>query len=175
MHNIEIKARLNDLIAAHTKATALVGLESSLRLQQIDTYFNIGEGRLKLREKQGDEEGAELIFYRRDNVFGPKVSDYEIVTISEPDKIKQVLADKLGIKIVISKERSVYLIDNARIHLDEIEGLGTFIEIEIVISPDTPDAPTEALMSHLMNTFTIDSQNLLDCSYCDLMEANKKS
>jgi predicted adenylyl cyclase CyaB len=173
MRNIEIKARLGDFSQARSRATAMAQ-EPALRLQQTDTYFNVPEGRLKLREKEGAEQGAELIFYRRDNISGPRTSDYEITPIPEPEKTLEMLKAHFGIKTIVRKKRTVYLIDNIRIHLDEVEGLGAFIEIEIIVPPDDSGAHAGALMSELMAQLSIDQNNLLDCSYCDLMEINRR-
>jgi predicted adenylyl cyclase CyaB len=174
MRNIEIKARLEDLNAAEAQAAAL-SEKPALKLHQVDTYFNIPQGRLKLREKEGDERGAELIFYRRDDISVPKASEYEITEIPEPDETREELKSRFGVRTTVVKNRTVYLIHNARIHLDEVEGLGSFIEIEVVVTPDTSDTLAETLTSDLMVNFTIDAASLLDCSYCDLMEKNGKS
>lgn len=170
MRNIEIKAKIKDLKAAGSLAATLAGSNPSMKLRQIDTYFNVGEGRLKLREKEGAEGGAELIFYRRPAICGPKRSDYEIMTIPEPSKTKSLFAGEVGIKAVASKRREVYLVENARIHLDEVEGLGTFLEIEVVMPPEASDKEGESLILGLMEKFSINHDELLDCSYCDLME-----
>ncbi len=170
MRNIEIKALIRDPQSAESAVADIAGTKPPLYLRQIDTYFNISKGRLKLREKMGAEEGAELIFYSRPDTLGPKLSDYTIYTVVEPQKLKALLADKLGIKAVVDKQRKVFFVENARIHLDQVKGLGSFLEIEVVLSNDDQEAAGESLMRELMELFSIDPDSLLDCSYCDLME-----
>jgi predicted adenylyl cyclase CyaB len=170
MHNIEIKAAVRDLEAIESTAANVAGPAPPTCLMQTDTYFNIDHGRLKLREKMGEETGAELIFYRREDSCSPKSCDYEIVSIEEPQKLKELLSEKLGVRTIVKKRRKIFLIENARIHLDQVDGLGSFFEIEIVMPPDALDEEGESFVYRLLDTFSIDPDNLLDCSYCDLME-----
>lgn len=172
MHNIEIKAFIRDLQGVETRATAIAMPNPILFLRKVDTYFHIPEGRFKLREKSGAEEGAELIFYRRPDVTSLKRCDYEIAAVDEPHKLKNLLAETLGIRTVVSKQRKVYFYENARIHIDQVEGLGSFLEIEVVMAADSPDDTGILLMHQLMEVLSIDREDLLNCSYCDLVEKN---
>jgi predicted adenylyl cyclase CyaB len=170
LRNIEIKTRVGDYKSVESLVANRAGPNPPLCLRQIDTYFNISEGRLKLREKMGEEEDNELIFYRRPDTPGPKISDYTIHAVAEPQKLKASLADRFGIKTVVFKRRKVFFVENARIHLDQVQGLGNFLEIEVVLSDDDQEAAGESLMRELMELFSIDPDSLLGCSYCDLMD-----
>ena len=166
MRNIEIKARLSDPAAAEAVAARLADAGPHARLHQVDTYFFIPEGRLKLREIDGEEGCAELIFYRRPDSPGPKSCDYEIARVSDPAGINRVLDAAFGIRAVVDKQRTVYLYRNVRIHLDRVRGLGKFLEIEAV----EPDSGGESLVRELLEKFSIRPEDLVEGSYCDLME-----
>ena len=96
---------------------------------QIDTYFDVPEGRLKLR--QGTIENN-LIFYKRDNQSGPKSSNIELVPAEHPKKLHALLDNALGTKVVVDKQREIYFIENVKFHIDEVKGLGNFVEIEAI-------------------------------------------
>lgn len=126
--NIEFKAKTEDLSLAEEKLNSLhpefIGTDN-----QVDTYFNVKAGRLKLRE--GNIENA-LIHYSRADYAGAKQSDV-LLYKHNPDKtLKEILVKTLGIKVVVSKQRKIYFIENVKFHFDEVEGLGTFLEVEAI-------------------------------------------
>lgn len=166
MRNIEIKARVGDLEAAEAVASRLTDAPPSARLSQVDTYFNVPDGRLKLREQ---DDGCELIFYRRPDARRPRRSDYEILAVNSPAATKRLLGEELGLLAVVSKQRTVYLYGNARIHLDDVAVLGTFVEFEAVMPEGAPDGEGEALVAELMREFSIREGDLVAGSYCDLL------
>src|SRR4051794_8194198 len=129
--NIEIKAKCNDLAAARRGAKR-VGARRVGVLHQVDTYFHVARGRLKLREIRGG--GAELIWYVRQNRAAARESNYALVAVEEPGPLKRALAAALGVRSVVRKRRELWMYENVRIHLDEVEGLGRFIEFEAVMS-----------------------------------------
>ncbi len=173
MRNIEIKARLRDPGGAEAVARRLGGPEPHLRVGQVDTYFVVPEGRLKLREITGTVERAELIFYHRADQAGPKRSEYDVVPVANPRELKAMLASALGIRTVVRKQRTVYLHKNVRIHLDAVDGLGTFLEFEAVMPDGAPDREGEDLLHRLMKEFSIKPGDLLESSYSDLVEGQK--
>jgi adenylate cyclase, class 2 len=131
MHlNIEFKAKTNILAELEAKLLALnprfVGED-----HQIDTYFKVEEGRLKLRE--GNIENS-LIHYNRQNVADVKQSDILLYTHAPDKELKAILTKVLGVKIVVDKLRRIYFIDNVKFHFDRIESLGTFVEVEAIDS-----------------------------------------
>lgn len=174
MRNIEIKARLHDPQAAETTAASLAGPHPIDDLRQVDTYFNLAEGRLKLREF-GEAKAAELIFYRRGDFADPKPCDYSIAPIVDPAPIKALLTQTLGVKATVAKERRVYLYERARIHLDRVEALGSFIEFEAITAPGFTDAEGEQLVKRLMAIFSIPQDDIIAESYCDLAIAEGKT
>ena len=168
MRNIEIKARLSDLAAARKTAEAVA--TSHLGVQhQVDTYFVCARGRLKLREI--DSATAQLVWYERPNQPGPKGSDYTLVPIAEPAHLKAALAAALGVCRVVDKRRDIYLVDNVRVHLDEVVGLGTFLEFEAVLDELHDDASGRAEVERLMAAFGMTAADLLEGSYGDAGEA----
>ena len=167
MRNIEIKARLKSVSCAEPIASEFAGSGPHARLLQVDTYFNVPDGRFKLREEGGT---GELIYYRRPDTPGPGRCEYVIASIDSPAEVKEVLEAALGISCVVRKQRTVYLYQNVRIHLDQVEGLGAFLEFEAVMPEGSPDSEGESLLLDLMRAFGLEQADLVDCSYCDLMK-----
>lgn len=166
MRNIEIKARIKDLSRVESTARELCGPVPRERMYQEDTYFNVPEGRLKLREQNG---GSELIYYQRPDGPGPKRCDYEIVTVGEPTALKAVLAGALGVRCIVRKRRTLFLYEKTRIHLDEVHGLGDFIEFEVVMSGEMRGIEGRAIIEHLMREFSVGPDDLVEGSYCELI------
>jgi homotetrameric cytidine deaminase len=135
--NLEIKARDPDPARSLERALAL-GAEDRGEIVQRDTYFARATGRLKLREQERGD--AELIQYRRADDGGPRVSHYRIVPAPDAEALKAALEAALGTLVVVEKRRRLLLADHVRIHLDEVEGLGSFIELEAVGDDDDPAA-----------------------------------
>jgi predicted adenylyl cyclase CyaB len=127
--NLELKARCADLDRARARArevaTAWVGAE-----EQIDTYFVTSAGRLKLR--QSSSSGAQLIPYFRPDERAAKRSDYQVIEVEDGPGLARMLSAMLGVHRVVRKRREIALYENVRIHLDRVEGLGTFLELEAV-------------------------------------------
>ncbi len=165
--NIEIKARCADasfirqfLIdhMAEFKGTDL----------QTDTYFKVGNGRLKLR--QGTIENS-LIFYERQNIAGPKMSQVNLFQVNhDSDMLKQILTNASGIKVVVKKKREIWFIDNVKFHIDEVEGLGSFVEIEAIDKDGHLGLEKiKEQCDHYLHQFNITEENLLTHSYSDLL------
>ena len=131
--NIEIKARVRDPegLRARVKAVADRG---PVEIRQEDTFFALEHGRLKLRRFREDD--GELIYYERPDIDGPKLCHYEISRTSEPEVLQQVLSAACGVRNVVRKTRDVYLIGRTRVHVDEVESLGSFVELEVVLGED---------------------------------------
>ncbi len=168
---VEIKAKCidHDPIRAELQAlkARFVGLD-----HQIDTYFNVPENRLKLRE--GTIENN-LIYYDRPNQAGPKRSDVLLHKPSETESLKAILTRVHGILIVVDKQREIWFVDNVKVHLDEVRGLGRFVEIEAI---DTDEISTEDALRQqcesLMQRFNIKEDDLLTSSYSDMLLASSK-
>ncbi len=166
MRNIELKARLAGLDAAREIAESLATERLGVQ-HQVDTYFNCRNGRLKLR--QIDNLRSELVWYARADEEGPKASDYAVVPISNPETLKMALTAALGVRGVVDKRREIYLVDNVRVHLDEVAGLGTFLEFEAVLGPGVEDAAGHARLAGLQQQFGIAPADLLPGSYSDMI------
>jgi predicted adenylyl cyclase CyaB len=164
--NLELKASLADPATAHQVAQRLCGSEGETQ-RQCDTYFHCPSGRLKLREIQ--DSAPHLIFYDRGDSHQARLSHYELVPVVDADLLKQALAAALGIRCIVQKRRQIYLYRNVRIHLDEVQGLGAFLEFEAVLGPDDSLEEAQALLEDLRGPFGIGPSATVDTSYGDLM------
>ena len=165
--NIEIKAKVNDL----EKQTAKVKLlcdSGPHQLYQEDTFFHVPSGRLKLREF-GDGSG-ELIQYNRPDSAVPVPSDYFIYPTKNPVVLKEVLTNALSVRAVVRKNRDVYMIGQTRIHFDRVEGLGRFIELEVVLKRDGDTDTGMIIAENLMKQLYIKEYDLITSVYVDLLE-----
>lgn len=168
--NVEIKARCERLNEIREILRAR-GAEFVGEDHQIDTYFPVSEGRFKLRE--GTIERS-LIFYRRPNSGGPKRSEVVRYTPKPDAALKAVLKAALGVKVVVDKRREIYYIDNVKFHLDRVQSLGPFVEIEAVGTEDTTDeAPLRAQCEEYLDLFGIEDGDLVAVSYSDLLMKQK--
>ncbi len=164
--NLELKARCGDLHQARRRARALSATGPG-ELRQCDTYFHVQTGRLKLRETEG--KPAELIFYERPNESAVKGSDYDVIPIAAAEEFKRALSTALGVRAVVRKRRELYLWHNVRIHLDDVEGLGGFIEFEAVISTDDDEVISKKRLAHLCEALEVRPEDQIAVSYCDLI------
>jgi len=164
--NIEIKAKSNnqDKIREILKSR---NADFKGEDHQIDTYFKVNFGRLKLRE--GNIENN-LIYYNRENKEGPKQSEIILFKSSPDSTLKELLTKALGILVVIDKQREIYFIDNVKFHIDTVKNLGTFVEIEAI--DDTGSIGKEKLLEQCqfyLDLFKISKDDLISVSYSDLM------
>ena len=138
---------------------------------QTDTYFKVANGRLKLRE--GNIE-SNLIFYERHNQGGPKSSNFILTKIDEADKLKESLSKANGIKAVVEKKREIYYIRNVKFHIDEVEGLGSFVEIEAGnILADLSKDELQQQCEFYIKQFGIEKNDLVEISYSDMLLTKK--
>jgi len=164
--NIEIKARITDLKKIEDLVAALSNTPPK-RLRQRDTFFRCEAGRLKLRETGAGE--SELIFYSRADVAGTKQSDYEITLVTDAAKLKAVLEQALGETVVVEKTRLVSLIGQTRVHLDAVEGLGDFLELEVVLQEGQSPEEGHAIACDLMQQLGIQEADLIAAAYADML------
>lgn len=174
--NVEIKARLRDAREAHARAEALAdgGTE---RLAQTDVYFHAVRGRLKLRtiREEGRPEAAELIAYARPDATGPEVSDYRRVAVPDADELRAALAATLGERVVVEKHRTVHHVGRTRVHLDEVEGLGGFLELEVVLREGEGREAGAREAERLMRELGVEPGDLVDVGYADLVLAGAEA
>jgi len=163
---VEIKAAYDNLDKARA---VLEKLEAKFlgSFKQVDTYFNVKRGRLKLREVEG-ARAAQLIYYQRQNLKGPKESDVVIVETPDANEMKDIMDAVFGIKVVVEKRRDVYIYKGVRIHLDEVRDLGTFVEFEKETTSEDIERDRK-LLRDLMRALGIVEEDLIRESYSDLL------
>ena len=166
MQNVELKARYPDLEAGRRIAGRL-GADHVGRERQIDTYFTCPSGRLKLRESS--RTGATLVWYARPDRPHAKVSHYLLADTADGPAMVTLLREAFGQGVVVDKQRDLYLWQNVRIHLDEVSGLGRFLEFEAVVGPDDPPDQSRRKVDHLTGVFGIKPGDLLPGSYADML------
>jgi predicted adenylyl cyclase CyaB len=169
--NIEIKARVDDFEALKARAEALSDKPLQI-IPQEDIFFNNGKGRLKLRILAPDL--GYLIFYERPDQDGPKRSDYHLAETRDPESLKNTLSLALGIRGAVRKTRYLYMVGQTRIHLDDVEGLGHFMELEVVMREDQSDAEGQVIAEDLMRRLEVREEALIDGAYMDLIENTPK-
>jgi len=180
MTNIEFKARQQNLERAHS-VLKQHGVALAATLRQTDTYFHAPNGRLKLREI--NEETAQLVFYQRPDRAEVKRSDYLIAPVASPAALRDALGAAYGIRTVVKKTRELYLLprqlgeyagraapDLIRLHLDTVEGLGYFLEIEVILQEREAPQIAEQEAKFWLQEFGIAPEDLLSGSYADLVE-----
>ncbi|XP_076068057.1 uncharacterized protein LOC143040675 [Oratosquilla oratoria] len=168
--NVEIKAKALDLATLHRVATQLSGGSGKV-LYQEDTFYNSPKGRLKLRKIKDEQE--ELIYYERDDKIGPKGSDYVKVNGKEGElsgTMATLLEKCLGIKGVVKKKRTLYLVGQTRVHVDQVEGLGNFMELEVTLKDDETLEQGEEIAKDLMKKLGVDEDALLSGAYMDMLK-----
>lgn len=163
--NIEIKARAANWAAQMAAGLALA--DRTERLEQDDTFFNISNGLLKLREQRGGDDY--LVFYRRPGEKGPKPSEYTLVPVPDAAKTKKTLKRLLGVTKNVFKTRLVCHSGRTRIHFDEVKGLGRFIELEVVLRPGEGETAARREAQTLMRALYIRHSDLVACPYADLL------
>ncbi|HTH30034.1 MAG TPA: class IV adenylate cyclase [Lacibacter sp.] len=166
-NNIEIKARCADASFIRNylqqNNARFVGVD-----EQRDTYFNTSTGRLKMR--QGPIENA-LIYYNRENKAGPKLSEVKLLPLNNnAELLKELLMKAHGIKVVVKKKREIWFIDNVKFHIDEVESLGSFVEIEAIDADGSLGLEKIKEQCYFyLQQFQIGDDNLLTHSYSDLL------
>ncbi|MCA9298917.1 MAG: class IV adenylate cyclase [Phycisphaerales bacterium] len=160
-----MKAELREPHLAPAIVRAL-GAVHIIDLDQTDTYYNIPCGRLKKREAPG--EPTEYIFYDRPDRAAPKLSHF--VIYSEAQARDRFGAAPLPVRIVVRKRRSLYMLENVRIHLDEVEDLGHFVELEAMLTRGTPLSMCREAIARVRTALGPVIGELIDCGYADLLQ-----
>jgi adenylate cyclase, class 2 len=163
--NIELKARMPSLDQA-LQVAQRIATEDLGTEHQVDTYFHCAHGRLKLREIDGHT--AQLVWYVRPDSTQAKASDYSLTPIAEPAALKAALSAALGVDAVVEKHRRICLWHNVRIHLDQVAGLGTFLEFEAVLDDAHDDHRGHEQLAWLSEQFQLHPEQLLSGSYREL-------
>ena len=164
MRNLEAKFRLDDSRKARDRAI-VIGYRQRSVLRQRDTFFGCASGKLKLREEDGR---AMLIHYGRRTAEGLQLSTYEIVEVVDPENTRAILAAALGVIAEVRKERTLLVRANVRLHLDRVEKLGEFGEIEAVIPEGSDPGWSQAAVDELLAELQIGRETLIGVSYFEL-------
>jgi predicted adenylyl cyclase CyaB len=167
MRNIELKARCADLARAAAVCDRL-GARHAWTRRQVDMYFGVPEGRLKLREEEGVP--AVLVAYQRADEAATRECRYDLTAVADAETARAELAAKHGVVARVEKTRTLYLLGNIRIHLDRVVDLGRFIEFEAVMGEEHDDATTQARLRELREAFGIGDGDLVAVSYADLVD-----
>ena len=164
--NVEIKARIDSVDAIAPTVSALAD-RGPIEIRQDDTFFGCARGRLKLRALSRTE--GELIFYRRASEAGPKESFFVVSRTTSPDSLREALSLAYGEAGRVVKHRTLYLVGRTRVHLDRVERLGHFLELEVVLSDGEPPEAGVREANHLMTKLGISAAQLIDGAYVDLL------
>lgn len=165
-HNVELKLRLADPEAARRRIEAVAEHGPEL-LEQEDVFFHSRRGRLKLRRSG---ESAELIYYERPDREEPAESQYLKTACSEPAALEAMLSVALGARGAVRKRRHLYHVGSVRLHLDDVENLGWFLEIEAVLEPSEEVAVGRRRVRDLLSRLDLDGAEPLAAAYIDLLE-----
>lgn len=165
-NNIEIKALVEDAQHLRKLMETSCGQPSDVLIQK-DIFYRLNSSRLKMRNVNGH---SEIIYYNRANTSGPKLSKYFRLPIVFPSIVHFVLKKILGVRGVVNKKRVLFFSENTRIHLDEVDKLGTFLELEVVLEQAEDSEAGIAKANQLMSIFDISEKDLISRSYIDLLE-----
>ncbi|MEP1208005.1 MAG: class IV adenylate cyclase [Rhizobiaceae bacterium] len=166
--NIELKAKLQDIDSTFTRASGLA-VQAPQEIWQQDIFFNSTNGRLKLRILSATE--GQLISYQRADQPEVRVSTYHVLETSEPKELRSLLSAALGERAEVTKLRTLLLVGRTRIHLDRVENLGDYIELEVVMQDGDCEQAAIAEADALMHKLEIDPGSLIGTAYVDLLAA----
>ena len=166
--NVEIKAQLSELQFENLKQRVETLAVLDCVLEQTDTFFNTTKDRLKLREFA--DGSAELIAYQRSDQTDAKMSDYVRTPIEHPLLLKESLDRSIGVRGVVIKRRELYLVEQTRVHLDDVVGLGKFVELEVVLQEQQSQRFGQKVADELVVQLDILPESLISCAYIDLLE-----
>jgi len=170
MRNVELKARDPDPARTLERALAL-GAEDMGEIRQRDTYFAGARGRLKLREQEtgGSPLWDELIEYSRADSTDARTSTYLRVPVADAPTLRDALEAAYGTLVTVTKRRRLLRWEGVRIHLDEVDGLGSYLELEAVADPDSDLTAEHQKVERLRAELGIEDANLVATSYSDLL------
>jgi len=167
--NIEIKARIES-VESLVPLVARIAAEGPTEIFQDDTFFACSAGRLKLRAFS--EHDGQLIFYQRADSAGPKESFYVISPTSSLETLRQALSLAYGVVGRVRKHRTLFMVGRTRIHLDKVDGLGDFLELEVVLAEGEPQTSGIAVANELLGKLAIPQSQLIDKAYVDMLPPN---
>lgn len=164
--NVEIKAKVSDIADLMERSKHLATAGPTV-IHQDDTFFGCANGRMKLRAFP--EGNGQLIFYRRENAKGPMTSFYDLAPTHDADRLRGTLSLAYGQSGRVIKERTLYLVGRTRIHIDRVQGLGDFMELEVILRDGEDEASGIKEAHEVMTSLGISENSLIDCAYVDLL------
>lgn len=169
--NIEIKARIPSDEEFQRRVEVAKGLTKTdgELLVQKDVFFKSEMGRFKLRYLEHCGQ-AQLVYYNRPDVSGPKLSEFHVIPIEEPEVLEKMLTATNGTRGILKKKRYLFLLGNTRIHMDKVDGLGNFMEFEVCLNPEETIEEGQLVANDLMEKFGIEKQDLMTGAYFDEFE-----
>lgn len=168
--NIEIKFRVDDLDVVEAKTAAIADHGPELLLQE-DIFFDVTNGRLKLRKFA--DGSAELIAYHRSDSETIRESQWHAYPTADPDALQNTLALTVGQGVTVRKRRTLYLVGNTRVHLDQVEELGDFVELEVVLNPMETNEAGVIVANGLVSKLGLLSADKVAVAYADLLSNNR--
>ena len=169
--NIEFKARLRNAPDQERAAELLAGVAPEILFQR-DTFFHANHGRLKLREISGAD--PHLIQYFRDDSAEVRRSDYLIVPVADPAMFVEAMDRAQGIRGIVRKVRKLWIVGQTRIHFDSVDGLGEFVELEVVLKNEQTDDDGRSVAEKIMKSLDIRHDDIIECAYIDLIEQGEE-
>jgi len=166
-HLVELKARYEDLGKARALLSGTISLGTFV---QLDTYFSLGERRLKLRSIDGTKEG-QLIYYERPDVGGVKESRVLLAPVPDAKAVLEILSQVFPVKAEVRKTREIYRFQGVQVHLDTVKGLGKFLEFEKVLADESERDEGRKHLEALQRYFQIPDEDLMASSYSDFLES----
>jgi adenylate cyclase class IV len=175
--NVELKARCGDVEEAERRALAAGAVPTAV-LHQRDTYFAAPRGRLKLREERRepwpgyagrDDLTAELVHYERTDEAVARGSSYDLLPVDDPATVRATLDERLGVTVEVRKTRGLLLWRGVRIHLDDVDDLGTFVELEAVVGPAGDEDECAAKVAELRELLGIEDADVQARGYAGLL------
>lgn len=164
--NVEIKALVRDFAGLMQRSQA-IATEGPIEISQDDTFFRCDTGRMKLR--QFGNGSGELIYYRRSNAAGPKESFFLRSPTSAPEVLRESLLLAYGQVGRVKKARTLFMAGRTRIHLDKVEGLGEYLELEVVLNEEEPTELGITEAHRIMNQLGVEAHDLVEGAYVDLL------
>jgi len=169
--NIEVKVKVEDLDELRKRVEKICDGPGE-EIGQEDVFFYCSRGRLKLRFLSADQ--GQLIYYERADKSGPRISNYFIYETADPAGLREVVGRAAGVRGTVRKTRWLYWRGNTRIHLDQVDGLGSFLELEVVLGPEEDRESGKAAAAATMDMLEIDSADLIEAAYIDLLEEDNE-
>ncbi len=164
--NVELKARCRDREAVREALLRLDAEDCGVE-HQVDTYFSMGSYRMKLRESSRGEH--RLIWYTRPDTTDSRKSTYRLMPVLDPGAKRRILSLAMGVKQVVTKDRHLFLVGPTRIHLDSVDELGSYLEIEVVLGDAVTEAKGHRIVADLRRKLHVRDEDLVSRSYADLV------